>query len=179
MGDIDLATAWDFPSATQQSVPSEDRDFSRPKESYFAGTYPGNDIANADVPIINVPTVNEKDKSKDQIFSPAIKEFQLFFSKSNQLIGAPYQGPIDGIVNDALVAAAKKVESIISKALNNSGAHGLIWNDKTKSFNTSTTDVSEALVLLVKHTPEITEKKAYSVSDRKMLLSRMNKKYES
>lgn len=69
---------------------------------------------------------------KDQ--SSPIKDFQAFF-------GLPPTGAVD----DQLIAAAKATEDKIATAVNDSSAHGLLWDDGSKSFKTTVADLQEAL----------------------------------
>jgi hypothetical protein len=170
----DLPTAWDFPSALEQVVPSEDRDFSRPREPYFAQSLPeGADVAQADAPPAKAPEVAKPPEAPKP--SNLIKEFQGFLSKAQPIIGTPYHGPIDGLPSESLTAAARQVEQQLSKAVGKSAA-GLLWNDATKTFNTSTGDLAEALKLLVTHAPPTPAKTAVSKESRKLILQRVKKK---
>ncbi len=136
---LDLPTAWENVSATQQVVPSEDRDFSRPKEPYFSESLSEGVNYADDENKLTSPTPPQP--------SDVIKQFQTFLSKSQPIIGTVYTGPIDGLPNDALAAASTQVEQYLSKAVGKSAA-GLLWNNSTKNFNTSTNDLAEALKLL-------------------------------
>lgn len=174
-GLLDLPTAKDFPQALQVLVPSEDRDFSRPKEpswsndSYIpaAATFSIAPLTNtaptiqdlsfaADEPdsftlVKRFKELTDKLKSilekyqKKEDFS--IKDFQSFFNQNNPIIGKLYTGPQDGKVNDQIISAAKTAESIIGSKINKSVA-GIIWNDSQKKFNTSSSDVRHALDLI-------------------------------
>lgn len=79
-----------------------------------------------------------------------VKSFQSFLSQSHPIIGNPYKGPIDGIINPDLVSAAKEAESIIAKNINEPAVNGSLWNDKSKSFNTTTQDLEQAIDLINK-----------------------------
>jgi deoxyxylulose-5-phosphate synthase len=101
---------------------------------------------------------NEKKikKPKENIISPEasaqiVKSFQSFFSATQPLIGALYSGPADGKVNPQLIAAAKQAESAIASAIGSKSVHGALWSDKSKTFNTSPSDLKDALQLIVKH----------------------------
>jgi len=84
--------------------------------------------------------------------SPAlVKSYQNFLSKTLPLVGKTYSGPADGQINDNLIAAAKQVEGTIASFINNKSINGMIWSDGSKTFNTSPSDVKEALNLIVEH----------------------------
>ena len=235
---IDLPTSKEYPSAFQQVVPSEDRDFTRSNRGW-AVPYPQDsnlsDDIDVDIAISNINAeIEEKEKAriknfqkllkvspfspkytgkidgvktpalllsmigfqngvnrltdnsfqivqggsiKDQVFNNAIealkkhkkktkkfdkeepveqtselvKSYQNLFSQALPLVGKTYSGPIDGEVNDDLIAAAKKVEGNIASFINNNAVNGVVWNDVSKTFNTSPSDVTEALNLIVQH----------------------------
>ncbi len=176
-GKLDLPTASDFPSALQQVIPADVRNFSNPIKSYDTMTYsiidrndaidagPLADAINSainfsDKPIIekeNQDEIELKEKLpdiKNKLFlksNDLIKQFQNFFSQNQPVIGKIYSGPIDGIVNNELISAAKKTENQINQTLNNNGASGMLWNNNSKIFNTSTVDLLNALILISEH----------------------------
>ena len=83
------------------------------------------------------PSVKEEkpeDKSQNRI-----AEFQKFFGLNPT-----------GIVDDKLANAAKSTETILSKDLEDPTIKGLLWNDSTKTFNTSVGDLQSALSLAKK-----------------------------
>lgn len=86
-----------------------------------------------------------------QASAQIVKSFQSFFSATQPLIGALYSGPADGKVNPQLIAAAKTAENAIASAIGNKSIHGALWSDKSKTFNTSPSDLKGALQLIVKH----------------------------
>ena len=75
-----------------------------------------------------------EDKSQNRI-----AEFQKFFGLNPT-----------GIADDKLANAAKSTETILSKDLEDPTIKGLLWNDSTKSFNTSVGDLQSALSLAKK-----------------------------
>ncbi len=227
----DFATSWDNPPSFQGSISSENRDFTRPRESFYSSTVPSdlNSATDTD-PLGNYALMLEPEvKSKpdpfvsqlqaflknsplgvsysgpiDGLVSPAlisavtnlqniinnktgksiniisgstvnpgafaealvsfaqlsasqtpqttgvVKSFQSFFSQNNPVIGKLYSGPIDGNVNPQLIAAAQKAETLISSAINNKKVIGTIWNNGSKTFNTTIDDVSNAIKLILK-----------------------------
>lgn len=92
--------------------------------------------------------VEEKSKEESNLPQESIREFQSFLSSPHPIIGAPYQGPIDGLPNNKLIAAAKATESAMANALNDKKILGMLWNDSKKTFNTSVEDLSQALNLI-------------------------------
>ena len=55
-----------------------------------------------------------------------------------------------GVADDKLANAAKSTEMMLSKDLEDPTIKGLLWNDSTKSFNTSVGDLQSALSLAKK-----------------------------
>ncbi len=100
-----------------------------------------------------------------------IKAFQSFFSSNQPIIGKLYSGPVDGILNPELESAAKKAESIISSTINNKKVYGSIWNSNSKSFNTSTADITNALGLILKHNAEIQANKIANFAHKSRILA--------
>jgi peptidoglycan hydrolase-like protein with peptidoglycan-binding domain len=82
--------------------------------------------------------------------SDSIKPFQSFFATAQPVIGKLYSGPIDGIVNPELESAAKKAEAIISGAIKKD-VSGVIWNNNSKTFNTTIADIAKSLQLIASH----------------------------
>ena len=85
----------------------------------------------------SISTKEEKkpeDKSQNRIV-----EFQKFFGLNPT-----------GVVDDKLANAAKSTETMLSKDLEDPTIKGLLWNDSTKSFNTSVGDLQSALSLAKK-----------------------------
>lgn len=84
-----------------------------------------------------VSLLNEKkpeDKSQNRI-----AEFQKFFGLNPT-----------GIADEKLANAAKATETMLSKDFEDPTIKGLLWNDSTKSFNTSVADLQSALSLAKK-----------------------------
>ena len=110
--------------------------------------------------ILKEPAKKEEIKPVSDTTSPlpssdTIKSFQSFFAANQPVIGKLYSGPIDGITNIELESAAKKAEALISAAIKKD-VNGVIWNPNSKTFNTTTADISNALQLIAKHnTPKI------------------------
>jgi deoxyxylulose-5-phosphate synthase len=100
---------------------------------------------------LGIGTKKKTDKPAAEASSQIIKSFQSFFSATQPLIGSLYSGPADGKVNPQLIAAAKQAENAIASAIGNKSAHGALWSDKSKTFNTSPSDLKGALQLIVKH----------------------------
>lgn len=145
MKKADLATNFDLVSATKQTVMSDERDFSRPREPFYMSSIPtdisqANDKKPFELPswLSNKeekPTVTETSKTPEAPkVSNDIKNFQTFFGLQPT-----------GIVDDKLAQAAKAMEDKISKAVNNPGARGLLWDDSSKTFKTTLADLQEAL----------------------------------
>lgn len=140
----DLATSWE-PSAIQMVVPSEDRDFSRPKEPFYAQSVPTDSNMTDDI-----KDVEKKIDSK-------IKSFQELLSQNLPVVGKLYQGPIDGIPNQQLSQACQTIEGKLSKLLGISVV-GMIYNPQNKSFNVSTDDLKKSLQTVAQHLPKLEEK---------------------
>ncbi len=225
-----MATNWDLMTATKQTVMSEDRDFSAPKESHWSTSLPldSNSAQDSNVTIqiqnflkssplgisypypadgemrpevlsalrafelalqskigkplvgtiVSGPSIKHsgltdalnlykeyiaqsspkaKPEPKTEELKPEVKDAQIeafksFFSTSHPIIGAPYKGDI--------AEAAKTAESAIASAINNPAAHGSLWNDKTKSFNTTPEDLLNAVNLIVKHQSKTSSRKS-------------------
>lgn len=94
----DFATQWDFPQATKFVIPTQDRDFSRPKQPFFHSTVPMEDI-------------NMASDASD----PKILTLQKYLKKSPY--GISYLGPVDGIINDDFLNAMENLEEKISEKL--------------------------------------------------------------
>lgn len=127
---LDLPTAQENALATQQVIPSDARDFSRPREPFMSQSLP--DFLQAD---------------DNNNTNPLISSFQTFLSNSHPLIPT-YHGPVDGKPNPELIQIAKQIESIISKSISTS-VNGMLWSDKNQTFNTSPDDLNSALLLLL------------------------------
>lgn len=89
MGLIDLPTAWDFPSAHQQVIMQDQRNFSRPKEPFYQSTMP-----------LDVNQVNDS--------MGVILQIQKFMKTSPY--GIVYAGPTDGHSNAELIRSVKSLE---------------------------------------------------------------------
>jgi hypothetical protein len=100
-----------------------------------------------------------------------IKSFQSFFSQDHPVIGKLYTGPIDGTPNPELESAAKKAEDMIANSIKNNKVFGSIWNPNSKTFNTSTADVTNALTLIVKHNAELTAQKTANLKHKSRILA--------
>lgn len=102
------------------------------------------------------PSIKEQVKDKDdkeridRSEEEIIKSFQLFFSKSQPIIGQLYNGEIDGEINSQLITAAQATEVAIANAIGNKEVFGALWNSGVKRFNTSTSDLETALNLIQK-----------------------------
>lgn len=140
----DLATSWE-PSAIQMVVPSEDRDFSRPKEPFYAQSIPTD--------LNMVDDLKDSDKKTD----PQIKAFQELLSQTLPVVGKVYQGPIDGIANQQLAQACQNIENKLSKILN-IPIVGMIYNQQNKKFNVSLDDLKKSLQTVAQHLPKLKEK---------------------
>jgi hypothetical protein len=79
----------------------------------------------ASIPVTNSDVVNVDD---------TIKQFQTYFGLTPT-----------GVVDAALVSAAKTVEDKIAKITGNSAVKGLLWDDAHHKFNTTVFDVQSAL----------------------------------
>jgi hypothetical protein len=99
------------------------------------------------------PKDKEPEKTKEEK-SELIKSFQSFLSKSNPIIGAPYKGEVDGISGEKLAAVAKSVEAALAVRINNKRIYGALWNNSTKTFNTTVDDLRAALELIMKYEAE-------------------------
>lgn len=232
-GLLDLPTAHENVGATQQVVPADARDFSRPKEPFIAQSLPvdssmANDGQNMGDPFIaevqkfmkahgytgpedgisnpellsslrNFESITQSRTGKPVIgtivvggkinlkgFQDAtitkspgkdnvILSFQKFLSANQPVIGAPYKGPIDGVINNDLINAAKSVEGLIAKAINNNAAHGILWNENSKNFNTTTADLQQSLNLIATHYADLSSKNDAN-SPRKQALLQFQKK---
>ncbi|HVI41786.1 MAG TPA: peptidoglycan-binding protein [Anaerovoracaceae bacterium] len=135
----DLATNFDLASATKQTVMSDERDFSRPRESFNMSTAPSDILQAVDKPG-DLPswTPKKKEEPVAAIEAPKtsndIKQFQTFFGLQPT-----------GMADDKLAAAAKAMEDKIAKSVNNPVAHGMLWDDASKTFKTNLADLQEAL----------------------------------
>jgi len=118
-----------FESAVQAKFPSEK----------IVGTIrSGNNISSSGFAkaislLKNEPKKTEKPEDKSQ---NRIAEFQKYFGLNPT-----------GIADDKLANAAKATELMLSKNLEDPTIKGLLWNDSTKSFNTSVADLQSALNL--------------------------------
>ncbi len=82
---------------------------------------------------------------QDQI--PDEDKWVNFFSQSLPIVGKIYKGN--------LAESGKEIERFIEKSIKHPMS-GIIWNDKTKQFNTTPDDIIKALELLQKHqSPEV------------------------
>ena len=81
MSDMDLATRWDNPSFMQGTIMSDNRDFERPVQQTMGIQLPD--------------SLSAEDKS------PIVEVIQKFMKSSP--LGASYSGPVDGIMNPALL----------------------------------------------------------------------------
>jgi deoxyxylulose-5-phosphate synthase len=96
--------------------------------------------------------VDKTTESLSKLSNEQILAFQKFFSQQNPIIGKLYSGPIDGILNQQLINAAKQTESIItgyiSKISEKSSVLGKLFSDKANNFLTSVEDLSSALSVI-------------------------------
>ena len=106
--------------------------------------------------LLNPKNKEDKDKDKDKdekekdvIESDSVKSFQDFLSKSQPVIGQLYTGPVDGIINDKLVDAAKAVETAIANATGDDSVAGKLYSGG--AFNTTIYDLENALNLIQEH----------------------------
>lgn len=124
-----------------------------------------NEVLKDDVSVKEVPG---KDVTVVKPEDASIKAWESFLSSNLPVVGKVYEGDLAG--------AAKKIEAAISKAINKP-ASGLIWNDATKKFNTTTDDVKKALYLIQTHlsSPTSGEKKSsdFTLDQRVILMSQM------
>lgn len=144
MGYTDLATSWE-PSGIQMLVPSQDRDFSRPKEPYYAQSIPTDSNMADDI------------KEKEKIVNPQIKSFQEALSQSLPVVGKVYQGPVDGIANPELGQACQNIEGKLSKILG-VPINGMIYNQQNKNVNISVDDLKKSLQAIAQHLAKTDEK---------------------
>jgi len=148
----DLATSWE-PSGIQMVVPSEDRDFSRPKEPFYAQSV-SVDSNMAD----DIKDIEKKiDPKIDSKIDPKIKSFQELLSQNLPVVGRLYQGPIDGIPNQQLSQACQSIEGRLSKLLGISVA-GMIYNPQNKNFNVTIDDLKKSLQTVAQHLSKLEEK---------------------
>lgn len=114
------------------------------------------------------PKPADPDDIQSQVEAPQNnKEWEVFLKSSLPVAGNIWDGNVE--------TTAKKLESIISSKINKSIA-GMIWNDSTKSFNTSTQDVKSALEKLEKHD---LNKKSYSKKDDRLAkMAEIMKEYD-
>ena len=98
----DFATQWDYPSALKMVVPSQDRDFHRPRQPYLRSNVMLDD---------NMALDDSSDQNVEDI-----KNIQKYFKQSP--FGIQYTGPIDGIINSSLLAAISDFQENISVKLN-------------------------------------------------------------
>lgn len=86
--------------------------------------------------------------TNDSVVNPDVKNWQSFLSQSLPIIGKLYSGPVDGLMNDDLIAAAKSAEQKVSAKLKNNTIVGkIISNGK---FITDPSDLQEGLNMLNK-----------------------------
>lgn len=94
----DLATNFDLVGATKQTVMSDERDFSRPREPFDMSTAPS-DLSNAEDKVINPGTP----------FVVQVKKFM-----KNNPLGPNYSGNVDKpIVDSELLSLLKRFESAL------------------------------------------------------------------
>lgn len=229
---LELPTLQENVSATQQVIPSDARDFSRPKEpndssmandSQIIGDpfiiqvqkfmkshgYIGSEdgVINSELlsvlrnfeniiqsktgkPVIG--TIVKGNKIDPKGFQEAtglsqplshsidntIISFQQFLSTAHPLIGILYKGALDGKINDELIYAAKNAEDIIANAINNPKAHGMLWNENIKNFNTSISDLQQSLNLIVAFQNSNKTKNAAILTRKQALLKISKKSYQ-
>jgi len=111
------------------------------------------------------------DSSTPNQSSDVIKSFQLFLASDHPIIGKLYSGNTDGIYYPELEAAAKKAESLIAASIKNNKVYGSIWNDNSKSFNTTIADVNNALGLILKHNAELQAKKTSNFAHKTRIIA--------
>ncbi len=117
------------------------------------------------------PTI--KDPKKPEDLAPSlppdqiIKAFQSALGSGLPVVGKLYNGPVDGIYNEELVSAAKKIESVIGDRIKKPMA-GIIWNDSKKQFNTTPEDIKSALNKLEQNN-SVEPKKAELSKDQRIL----------
>lgn len=83
--------------------------------------------------------LNSKSEEKKDAKQSNIIDFQKFFGLNPT-----------GIIDDKLINAAKSIESVLSKDLEDPSIKGLLWNSSTKTFNTTVSDLQSALSLAKK-----------------------------
>lgn len=98
----DFATQWDYPIATKVVIPSQDRDFSRPKQSFFHSTMPLEDVN------MNLDTTD--------ITISSIKDVQEYLS--TEPLEVVYQGPIDNQINLELLESVQSLQDELKSQLN-------------------------------------------------------------
>lgn len=120
-----------FETAAQAKFPSEK----------ITGTIrSGNNISSSGFAKVISLLKNEKNLPiKEEKSQNRIAEFQKFFGLNPT-----------GIADDKLANAAKSTETMLSKDLEDPTIKGLLWNDSTKTFNTSVGDLQSALSLAKK-----------------------------
>lgn len=130
-----LDAVYKFETAVQAKFPSEK----------ITGTIrSGNNISSSGFTKVISLLKNEKnptakEEKLENKSQNIIAEFQKFFGLNPT-----------GIVDDKLANAAKSTETMLSKDLEDPTIKGLLWNDSTKTFNTSVADLQSALSLAKK-----------------------------
>jgi hypothetical protein len=202
MGLIDLPSNNDYSKSLEVVIPSEDRNFERPRENFYMSTVDVNMAKDVGSGLIfqiqkflkskpyGISYNGQVDGKSSAEFLKAVSQLELALNqkypnenfqlldqgkinslgfkhaidtvkklKSNptkdnkdsniiefqKLLKVPETGQID----EATAKAAQELEQFISKQTNAS-ASGLIFNSQTKQFQTTVSDVQEALKILQK-----------------------------
>lgn len=94
----------------------------------------------------------------------SLKKWESFLSQQLPVVGKLYEGD--------LATAGKKLETTISQAINKP-MHGVIWNDVTHQFNTTTEDVKKALELIQAHKSNSVATAKFTIDQRVTKMSQM------
>jgi hypothetical protein len=110
------------------------------------------------------PTSIVKTVPSTENHADEMKIWESFFNQNLPIVGKVYDGD--------LAAAAKKIESAISKSINKP-MNGVIWNDVKKQFNTTPDDVKKALNVIDIHNNKELKQAKFTIDERVFKMSKI------